>query len=389
MTVCDVLVVGGTGRVGASTVHWLDRLTNQSGKGTPTLRLGIGGRNTTNFETTRNRLGLQDLAFKHVDVDGESQSIMAAIKEVKLVINTAGPFQGRFNPNLLQACIKAGVPYCDVSDELLLSRNAKFLSAEAAAAGIPAVISCGIWPGISALMAVTAVERLGGPGACDRVELSFHTAGTGGAGPTIVSATFLLLATDVVTYLDGVLTHQEPWTEQRIVDFGPGIGKHRCFLLDNPDVCSIAEALNIANCSSRFGSTPGVWNTLFRAMKALPKDLLYDRKAMQALAIVSMPVIRMVDAFVGKNNAMRVDAYRKSDNGTSKQITLRCVHSDLEDCVGQATAAFGIELLRGRMYTSMGNTTIKPGVWYPAELQAVARKNILNVVKKTALVWEI
>ena len=210
MTVCDVLVIGGTGRVGASTVHWLDRLTNQSGKGTPTLRLGIGGRNTTNFETTRNRLGLQDLAFKHVDVDGESQSIMAAIKEVKLVINTAGPFQGRFNPNLLQACIKAGVPYCDVSDELLLSRNAKFLSAEAAAAGIPAVISCGIWPGISALMAVTAVERLGGPGACDRVELSFHTAGTGGAGPTIVSATFLLIATDVVTYLEGVLTHQEP-----------------------------------------------------------------------------------------------------------------------------------------------------------------------------------
>ena len=389
MTVCEVLVVGGTGRVGASTVQWLDRLSNRSRKGTPTLRIGIGGRSTTHFEVAKRRLGLQDLSFRHVDVDGESQSLMAAISDVKLVIHTAGPFQGRLNPTLLHACIKAGVPYCDVSDELLLSRNAKILSAEAAAAGIPAVISCGIWPGVSALMAATAVERMGGPGACDRVELSFHTAGTGGAGPTIVSATFLLLATDVVTYQNGVLTHREPWTEQRIVDFGPGIGKHKCFLLDNPDVCSVAEALNIANCASRFGSTPSIWNTLFGAMKALPRELLYDRSAMQVLAIVSMPVIRMVDALVGKTNAMRVDAYRRSDDGSSKQITLRCVHSDLENCVGQATAAFGMELLRGRVCTSMGKATIEPGVWYPAELQAAARNNILTVVKDNTLIWEM
>ena len=124
-------------------------------------------------------------------------------------------------------------------------------------------------------------------------------------------------------------------------------------------------------------------------MKALPRELLYDRSAMQVLAIVSMPVIRMVDALVGKTNAMRVDAYRRSDDGSSKQITLRCVHSDLEDCVGQATAAFGMELLRGRVCTSMGKATIEPGVWYPAELQAAARNNILTVVKDNTLIWEM
>ena len=391
MTVCDVLVVGGSGRVGASTVRWLDRLSRRSTEGTPPLRLGIGGRSKANFEASRDRLGLKDLAFVPVDLDGGSDALVAAVRGVQLVVHTAGPFQGLTEPDLLQACIAAGVPYCDVCDELLLSRNAKALSAEAAAAGVPAVVSCGIWPGVSALMAAAAVEKLGGTEVCDRVELSFYTAGTGGAGPTIVSATFLLLATEVVTYVDGVLTHKKPWTERRLVDFGRGIGEHECFLLDNPDVPTTAEALGVANCASRFGTAPGAWNSLFGAMKTLPSGLLKNREAMQALATFSMPIIRAVDALVGATNAMRVDAYRKTDadRGTAEKVTLRCVHSDLEDCVGQATAAFGMELLRGRMGDAACEATIGPGVWYPAELKAGARSNILTVAREKTLVWEM
>ena len=52
-------------------------------------------------------------------------------------------------------------------------------------------------------MAAEAVERLGGP--CDKLEFSFFTSGTGGAGPTIVSATFLLLCTPAACYAGGRL----------------------------------------------------------------------------------------------------------------------------------------------------------------------------------------
>ena len=83
------------------------------------------------------------------------------------------------------------------------------------------------------------------------------------------------------------------------------------------------------------------WNDLFGAMKLLPRSLLADRGAMQNLADFSMPIIRTVDALVGGVNAMRVDA-RAADGAA---VTLRVAHGDLEDCVGQATAAFGMELL--------------------------------------------
>lgn len=384
MAVCDVLVVGGSGRVGGSTLRWLDHLSSRGNGGLAPLKLASGGRSFSRFEASQRRLKLPDLAFVEIDLGRSLEQLTAALRGTKLVVHTAGPFQGRTQPKLLQACIAAGVSYCDVCDEWPLSQHAKAFAASAAAAGVPAVVSCGIWPGVSALMAAEAVDRLGGTGACDELEFSFFTAGTGGAGPTIVSATFLLLAGDALTLSAGEICGQTAWSGRRLVDFGEGVGRRACFLLDNPDVPSSAAALQISHCASRFGTAPALWNQLFAVMQWLPKQLLLNRKAMQAFSLVSMPVIRAVDALVGSTNAMRIDAHAASGS-----LSLRCAHPSLEDCVGQATAAFALELLRGRTSRSTGASTIPVGVWFPAELNSVARRNILEVVRQKALIWEL
>ena len=58
----------------------------------------------------------------------------------------------------------------------------------------------------------------------------------GNAGATIVSATFLLLAEEALTYEAGNPAPREAWTQDRLVDFGPGTGPKRVWLLDNPEV---------------------------------------------------------------------------------------------------------------------------------------------------------
>ena len=254
--VADVLVVGGSGRVGASTVRWLDKLSCRNG--TP-LTIAVGGRDAASFERSRARLvqqgmaGADELSFAPIDLDGSAAALSAAVSGASLVVHTAGPFQGREEPSLLRAALGAGVPYCDVCDELLLARNSKALSAEAATAGVPCVVSCGIWPGVSALMAAEAVAKLGGPGSCERIEFSFHTAGTGGAGPTIVSATFLLLATEAMVYVDGKLVAKEPWTERRVSDFGPGIGERgSTFIAPNPSEPARGSKFRYASHNLRF-----------------------------------------------------------------------------------------------------------------------------------------
>ena len=365
-----VLVVGGSGRVGASTVRWIDRLAKAEQL---PVELAVGGRRQASFDAAAKRLGakgVDDIKFVQLDLD-DAASLERAVAGRSLVVHTAGPFQQRTDPTLLKACIDAGVPYCDVCDELELSRAAKKLTSHC---DVPAVISCGIWPGASALLAARAAERLGKP--LDDLEFSFFTSGTGGAGPTIVSATFLLLCTPAAVYADGALVEKEPWTERRTADFGPGVGARDVYLLDNPDVPTCAEALGARSASSSFGTAPAFWNDLFGAMKLLPRSLLADRGAMQNLAEFSMPIIRTVDALVGGVNAMRVDA-RAADGDA---VTLRVAHGDLEDCVGQATAAFCMELLRGG---------VAPGCWYPAELPVDARDRILAVVEEGAVVWEV
>jgi hypothetical protein len=238
-----------------------------------------------------------------------------------------------------------------------------------------------------ALMAAEAVEelrRLEAPTAvptdpCDgeRVELSFFTAGTGGAGVTIVSATFLLLCQPALCYRNGRQEELEPWTSPKMIDFGKSVGERQVWLLDNPDVYTIHEALNTPTLSSRFATAPFAWNMLFGAMKALvPKAVLADKFLMQGLSTLSMPVIRAVDRLVGATNAMRVEA----SGSKGSRVRFSVTHEDLEQCVGLATAAFALEV--------MSDAHIPAGVHFPAELPLPARHNILERVRRDAIVWE-
>lgn len=372
----NVLVVGGSGRVGGSTLRWLQEYSSRD----PNLDLkcNVGCRSQSSFDAAV-RSGVipkSGVDFVPIDLDGGDDKLMEAIDECGFIINTAGPFQGRKDPALLRCCIAKGIPYVDVCDEYELAVTSKQMMEDAKAAGVAAVVSSGIWPGVSALMAAEAKAKLeqNSGELCDTLDFSFFTAGTGNAGPTIVSATFLLLATPALTFLGGKPFEKEPWTERRDVDFGPGVGTKPVWLLDNPDVPTTATALGVPNASSRFGTDPLFWNYLFGAMKAIPKSLLYNRDAMQAFALFSEPIIRVVDKLVGATNGMRVDA--KTADG-KHAVTSRIVHPDLEDCVGLATAAFALEVLKG--------VTVKPGIWYPAELPQEARTNILLAAKEKTI----
>ncbi|CAE7457922.1 unnamed protein product [Symbiodinium natans] len=296
-----------------------------------------------------------------------------ANKDWALVVHTAGPFQGIQRPLLLEEAVRCGTPYVDVCDDTDLCKAAKELAPDLEEAKVPAIVSAGIWPGVSALMVCEAVERLSGD--VEDVEMCFYTAGTGGAGPTIVSATFLLLAEPPVNFQDGCEVRVEPWGNRRLVDFGREVGKQYVHLLDEPEVYTCHRCLGIPNISSSFGTAPDVWNLMFGAARFLPKSVLGNRGLMQALANFSMPIISAVDRLVGATNAMRVDA--RSSSG--EVVTLRITHPDLEDCVGLATAAFCLEVLQDK---------VPPGAWFPAEM-ARNRASIFHRVRKGSINWEM
>ena len=202
-----VVVLGGTGRVGASTAAALL-------KAVPSAKISLASRKQESYDAAvERRPELRPATRRSVDIDDPS-SLLAAIKGADLIIHTAGPFQRRQDCNVLEACIAAGVPYLDVCDDTAYSQRAKALHSKAEAAGVPAITTGGIYPGVSNVMAAHMISMARNEYTDDfkyvepptdaaqprRVLYSYYTAGSGGAGPTILNTTFLLAGEDVVAY---------------------------------------------------------------------------------------------------------------------------------------------------------------------------------------------
>ncbi|XP_061362438.1 uncharacterized protein LOC133306173 isoform X2 [Gastrolobium bilobum] len=343
-----VLVLGGTGRVGGSTAIALSNLC-------PDLRIVVAGRNREKGEAMVAKLG-GNSGFAHVDID-DVNSLETALKSVDLVVHAAGPFQQAERCSVLEAAIKTKTAYLDVCDDTTYAWRAKSFMSRALAANVPAITTGGIYPGVSNVMAAELVraaesESKDKP---ERLRFYYYTAGTGGAGPTILATSFLLLGEEVVAYNKGEKIKLNPYSGMLNVDFGKGIGKRDVYLLNLPEVRSAHEILGVPTVSARFGTAPFFWNWGMEAMtKLLPSEFLRDRNRVGRLVELFDPVVRAIDGIAGERVSMRVELECSSGRNTVGIFS----HRRLSVCVGIATAAFALAILEG---------STQPGVWFPEE----------------------
>ncbi|AAF87886.1 Hypothetical protein [Arabidopsis thaliana] len=303
-----VLVLGGTGRVGGSTATALSKLC-------PELKIVVGGRNREKGEAMVAKLG-ENSEFSQVDINDakmlETSLRVLTVKcvnpDVDLVVHAAGPFQQAPRCTVLEAAIKTKTAYLDVCDDTSYAFRAKSLEAEAIAANIPALTTAGIYPGVSNVMAaeMVAAARSEDKGKPEKLRFSYYTAGTGGAGPTILATSFLLLGEEVTAYKQGEKVKLRPYSGMITVDFGKGIRKRDVYLLNLPEVRSTHEVLGVPTVVARFGTAPFFWNWGMEIMtKLLPSEVLRDRTKVQQMVELFDPVVRAMDGFAGERVSMR------------------------------------------------------------------------------------
>ncbi|KAA3458916.1 Saccharopine dehydrogenase isoform 2 [Gossypium australe] len=330
-----VLVLGGTGRVGGSTATALSKLC-------PDLRIVVGGRNREKGAAMVATLG-KNSEFAEVNINNKD-SLEAALSDVDLVVHAAGPFQQSQKCTVLEAAIETQTAYLDVCDDTNYAFRAKSFKGRAVDANIPAITTGGIYPGVSNVMAAELVRaaRSESKTEPERLRFSYYTAGSGGAGPTILATSFLLLGEEVVAYNKGQKIKLKPFTGMLNVDFGKGIGKRDVYLLNLPEVRSAHEVLEVPTVSARFGTAPFVWNWGMEAMtNLLPAEFLRDRSKVQQLVELFDPLVRAVDGIA----------------------------------VGNATAAFAVAILEG---------STQPGVWFPEEPEGIAVEAREELLKRAA-----
>ena len=349
-----VLVLGGSGRVGGSAVNSLlkEGITDV---------IDVGGRTLSTFEELKIRHEIitnKNSNFIKIDCF-DINKLTPIIQNYDIIINTAGPFQGLNTSPVLESALKEGKIYLDVCDDIGLSdycRSDKLQKLAQENKGT-AIISTGIWPGASSLLAKSLIDdddKVGGAENVKDVKFSFFTAGSGGAGKTILTATFLLLGENVLIYNKGNKEYKETATDLQTIDFGDTLGQREVARLNLIECQSCASHLKSelqlkknndysgVNIQTFFGTAPPFWNTLFSLMaRIIPQKALQNRNWMEILAIISLPMVRLVDTVVGSANGIRVDV--ECHDG-SKWVAL-LNHKDLERAVGDAIAAFVVAII--------------------------------------------
>eukprot|EP00746_Dinoflagellata_sp_MGD_P015269 gnl/MRDRNA2_/MRDRNA2_133840_c0_seq1.p1 gnl/MRDRNA2_/MRDRNA2_133840_c0~~gnl/MRDRNA2_/MRDRNA2_133840_c0_seq1.p1 ORF type:complete len:509 (-),score=67.20 gnl/MRDRNA2_/MRDRNA2_133840_c0_seq1:115-1641(-) len=383
-TLRNVIVIGGTGRVGGSALRAILHKYSPH-----QVKVSVGGRDPANWAKYKEdkALNFENVEFEKVDVR-KPEDLNRIAEKYDLIVNTAGPFQGLSESPLLRSVLMKGKLYVDVCDDIALSRLIRSQEYQELAREnkAKAIISTGIWPGVSSLFAQHLIEgpQCGGKAQVEEVVFSFYTAGSGGAGPTILSATFLILGEDVLTYKNGQEVLEKSATDSYTIDFGPGIGPREVARL-NLIECESCHVAGVQTVSTFFGTAPAVWNKLFVLMaNLLPQDLLRDRGAMDWLARFSLPVVRLVDSFVGSKNSIRIDVKRKD----GKTVTGIISHEDMEKAVGDSIAAFVGQLLPPGSSGPEETEHVGYGIFFPEEVASSDfRSNILEEIRGDAIFY--
>ncbi|XP_052620560.1 uncharacterized protein LOC111903843 isoform X3 [Lactuca sativa] len=295
-----VLILGGTGRVGGSTAIALSKLS-------PDLRITIAGRNSEKGASMVATLG-KNAKFSQFDIN-DDKSLESALTGVDLVVHAAGPFQQTQNCKVLESAIQAKTAYIDVCDDTNYALRAKAYKNEALAAKVSAITTCGMYPGVSNVLAAELVRiakcKNNEP---EQLRFYYYTAGTGGVGPSLLASSILVLGEEAITYSKGNKIKYRSYSGMVNINFGKGIGKKDVYLLNLPKVTSTHESLGVPSVSARFGTEPFLWNWALDVIACfIPSELLRNRNKVQEIVWLLDPIVRSLDGIVGERVALRVD----------------------------------------------------------------------------------
>lgn len=361
-----VVVLGGSGRIGtACAIHLLTRR--------PELEIVLVGR-----DEARGRRAVAEVAGEaggarcdFVALDYRDVAAAgAAFDGAAAVVHVAGPFDGDGALAPLAATIGAGVPvYVDVSDPIAYIEGARGLARGATAA----LLCAGAFPGLSNVLAVEAAALL--PAPIRDLNFSYFTAGLGGSGAVNLDITNYGFGGSTPRFVDGAPADSEDFagTDQGTARFAVS-GEREVWAWPFPEARTVAAALGVRGTSrAAMGTAPAAWNGMLRLLVALvPRSWWLSERFSGGMARFSEPLVRVTDAFVGEDHAMRIDV---TDVDGGAAVALQS-HASFRRCVGQSVAEFALDLLA---------EPPAPGVYLPEELYADAarRETVLAALTAT------
>jgi short subunit dehydrogenase-like uncharacterized protein len=217
----------------------------------------LAGRRQETIEPLANRLGLP---FRIFDLD-DTNGLLAALKEVKLVVHAAGPFQFTAK-QMIDACLQTGTHYLDINGDLSVFEMIKNYSDAAKKTGVMLLPGVGFDVVPTDCMALQVKNLLP-----DAVLLQIAFATLGGA---ISHGTATTMATKLgeggAVRKDGKITHAPLGQKGMWIDFYTGSERKtkKLFVMSIPwgDVSTAHFTTGIPNIETYTGIAPKTYRIL-------------------------------------------------------------------------------------------------------------------------------
>ena len=271
----SVVVFGGTGFFGRLVVRDLLEHTDAL------VRVASRDPAALDFRPheTRVRAWIADL--------GDPGSVRDLVRGADACVSCVGPFQG-LPLKVLEACLAERVPYVDVADDRDFVERASALDVALREADVPAFVGCSVVPGITALLTRMALARTE---TADQVRIAITPGTRHVRGPGSFAC---LLATVGETYLapqDGRPRAVTGWTQRRLVDFPPDVGRRSAYrVVDIADHSTLPRWFGTRTVEFRIGSEFHALNrllALYRASKRVLPGVATRALARPARALIA------------------------------------------------------------------------------------------------------
>jgi saccharopine dehydrogenase-like NADP-dependent oxidoreductase len=210
----------------------------------------------------------------------DGRALAAALEGADVVVNTVGPFF-RFGVPVLRAAIAAGCDYVDICDDWEPTLDMLAMDGAAREAGVTALVGAGASPGVSNLLAASAVGELD---EVDEVVTGWSlTAGGLDAPAARVPSAAVVHGIQQVTGTIRVTRDGRPVDEPPLrptpIDY-PGVGRRSAWTFGHPEALTLPAAFPSVRTSVNVAFADPATMTALRAIRwAVDRRLLTAHRA--------------------------------------------------------------------------------------------------------------
>ncbi|KAJ5273171.1 NAD(P)-binding protein [Penicillium angulare] len=221
-----LLIYGATGYTG----HIISERAKSIG-----LDFAIAGRTESTLKDLASRLQVP----YYVSDLHENSILDSILKDTLVILNCAGPYLPTAKP-LLEACIRSGTHYLDISAEIASYQQAQQYDEAAQQAGIMLLPGCGGSVAMLGCLASHVINQVKSP---KTIDIALHVAGSMSRGSAISASN---MKDGCLQLIDGRLVEQDT-NKTADFDFDDGNGSVASFPVTLPDLLTISKSSHIAN----------------------------------------------------------------------------------------------------------------------------------------------